>query len=100
MNDKFTYKPQGVCSSNLEFELNDGVIGEVRFTGGCSGNLQGIAALVKGKNAQDVVALLKGITCGYKSTSCPDQLAFALEQAMENKESSGRRADNGTVGDA
>lgn len=78
-----TYYPKGVCSRKLEIELEDGIIRNVRFTGGCNGNLKGISKLVEGKKAGDVIALLKGTTCGFKSTSCPDQLARALEKAME-----------------
>lgn len=73
------YKPQGVCSSAIDIELKDGVIDSVKFTGGCNGNLQGISALVKGMTPQEAIGRLKGIRCGFKSTSCPDQLARALE---------------------
>ena len=77
-----TYRPQGVCSSAIDIELKDGVIDSVRFTGGCNGNLQGISALVKGMTAQEAISRLKGIRCGFKSTSCPDQLARALESML------------------
>lgn len=80
---KFSYKTKGTCSSAIQLELEDGVIRSVEFQGGCNGNLQGIAALVKGMKAQDAIAKLRGIRCGFKSTSCPDQLSIALEQAME-----------------
>ena len=73
------YKTQGVCSSMIDIEMNGNVIESVKFTGGCNGNLQGISALVKGMTAQDAIARLKGIRCGFKNTSCPDQLAQALE---------------------
>jgi len=73
------YKPQGVCSSAIDIEVKDGVIESVKFTGGCNGNLQGISALVEGMNAEEAIKRLKGIRCGFKSTSCPDQLAQALE---------------------
>lgn len=73
------YKTQGVCSSFIDIELKDGVIDSVSFTGGCHGNLQGISALVKGMTPTEAVSRLKGIRCGFKSTSCPDQLARALE---------------------
>lgn len=76
------YKPQGVCSSAIDIELEDGVIKFVEFTGGCNGNLQGIASLVTGMKVEDAIAKLKGIKCGFKSTSCPDQLACALEEMI------------------
>lgn len=73
------YRTQGVCSNMIDIEMNGDVIESVTFTGGCSGNLQGIAALVKGMKAADAIDRLKGIRCGFKPTSCPDQLARALE---------------------
>lgn len=73
------YKTQGTCSSVIDIELKDGVIESVQFTGGCNGNLQGISALVKGMTPQEAISRLKGIRCGFKATSCPDQLARALE---------------------
>ncbi len=76
------YKTQGTCSSAIDIELKDGVIESVKFTGGCNGNLQGIAALVKGMPADEAIQRLKGIRCGFKSTSCPDQLACALESMI------------------
>lgn len=76
------YRPQGVCSSAIDIELKDGVIESVQFTGGCNGNLQGISALVKGMTAEEAISRLKGINCGFKSTSCPDQLARALESML------------------
>lgn len=76
------YKPTGICPSNIEFELVDGKVHNVKYTGGCNGNLQGVSALVEGMDARDVVKKLKGIKCGYKPTSCPDQLSKALEAAM------------------
>ena len=76
------YKTQGTCSTFIDIEVNDGVIESVAFTNGCNGNLQGIAALVKGMTPADAVSRLKGIKCGMKSTSCPDQLAQALESIM------------------
>lgn len=76
------YTPSGVCSRGIDFELEDGIVKNVRFTGGCSGNTQGIAALVEGMPAREAVKRLKGIKCGYKPTSCPDQLAKALEASL------------------
>ncbi len=73
------YKTQGTCSSAIDIELKDGVIESVQFTGGCNGNLKGISALVKGMTPEEAISRLKGIRCGFKSTSCPDQLARALE---------------------
>ena len=78
------YKTQGVCSSFIDIEMNGNVIESVKFTGGCNGNLQGISALVKGLTAQDAIDRLKGIRCGFKTTSCPDQLAQALEEILAN----------------
>lgn len=74
------YRPQGVCSKAIDIEVEDGVIKYVAFTGGCNGNLQGISSLVTGMKTEDAIQKLKGIKCGFKATSCPDQLARALEQ--------------------
>ena len=83
---KFTYYPQGTCSSQIDFELDEqNVIRDVQFTGGCHDNLQGISVLVRGMAATEAVSKLQGIRCGYKNTSCPDQLANALLQAMNQK---------------
>ncbi len=83
---KFTYYPQGTCSSQIDFELDEqNVIRDVQFTGGCHGNLQGISVLVRGMAATEAISKLQGIRCGYKNTSCPDQLANALLQAMNQK---------------
>ncbi|NCB93918.1 MAG: TIGR03905 family TSCPD domain-containing protein [Clostridia bacterium] len=76
------YKTKGTCSSQISFELVDGKVHNVAFTGGCNGNLKGIGSLVEGLDAKDVIARLEGTTCGFKSTSCPDQLAKALKQAL------------------
>ena len=79
----YTFQPRGVCSREMQVDLDDqGVIQALRVMGGCSGNLQGIAALVKGMSAQEAIRRLKGIQCGPKSTSCPDQLALGLEQFL------------------
>lgn len=74
-----TYKTQGVCSQLIDIEVKDGIIESVQFTGGCNGNTQGVAALVKGMKVEEAIRRLKGIRCGFRSTSCPDQLATALE---------------------
>lgn len=79
------YIPNGVCSKEIDIELKDGVIDSVQFTGGCNGNLKGISALVKGMNPEDAIARLKGIKCGFKQTSCPDQLAHALESMINTQ---------------
>ena len=73
------YKTKGTCSSYIDVEIKDGVIDSVQFTGGCNGNTKGISALVKGMTPQEAISRLKGIRCGMKPTSCPDQLAQALE---------------------
>lgn len=75
-----TYKTSGTCSTQIDFDVEDGVIHNVVFTGGCNGNLKGIAALVEGQKKEDVIDKIKGIKCGFKQTSCPDQLAKALEE--------------------
>jgi uncharacterized protein (TIGR03905 family) len=77
-----TYKPTGVCSQAIDIELDGDIIQSVSFVGGCNGNLQGIGALVKGMKVQDAIDRLQGIKCGFKSTSCPDQLAKALESMI------------------
>ena len=83
---KFTYIPRGVCSRRIEVTLDGDTVAEVRFMGGCSGNTQGLAALVKGSQIDDVIARVEGIRCGFKATSCPDQLAKALRAAKEATE--------------
>lgn len=80
---KHTYIPTGVCSRMIEVEIEDDVIISCRFIGGCSGNTQGVAKLVVGMDANDAIERLKGINCGGRGTSCPDQLANALEEALE-----------------
>jgi len=80
MVKKLTYKTQGTCSSHIELEIEDGIVKEVFFWGGCNGNLQGISRLVKGMKIDDVISKLEGIRCGYRSTSCPDQLCKALRE--------------------
>lgn len=79
------YKTKGTCSTMIDIETNGDVITSVSFTGGCSGNLQGISALVKGMKIKEAIVKLKGIRCGFKSTSCPDQLALALEELISAK---------------
>lgn len=82
---QYFYKTKGVCSYQITIDINeDKTIENVEFLGGCNGNLKGINALVKGMKIDDVIAKLQGITCGFKNTSCPDQLATALKQIKEN----------------
>lgn len=77
----YEYKPQGVCSRKITVELDGNIVKSVKFDGGCNGNTKGIAKLVEGMTVEDVVERLSGITCGFKSTSCPDQLAKAVTLA-------------------
>ena len=77
---KFTYRTSGVCSRSIDIELDGNIITDVSFMGGCHGNLQGIGQLVKGMDIDEVIGRLENIKCGYKSTSCPAQLAQALKQ--------------------
>ena len=79
----YEYKTKGTCSSRILFDIEDGKLRNVEYIGGCSGNLQGIGRLVEGMPVNEVIARLRGIRCGYKPTSCPDQLAIALEQATK-----------------
>ena len=80
---KFQYRTQGTCSEMIEFEIVDGKLHNVQFYGGCHGNLQGIGKLVEGMDANEVIAKLGGIRCGYKDTSCPDQLSKAIGAALK-----------------
>lgn len=76
----FEYKTKGVCSRKIIFDVENDQVKNVKFEGGCNGNLKGIGALIEGMNVDDAIARMKGIKCGMKATSCPDQLALALEQ--------------------
>ena len=78
------YKTRGTCSRAVIVDVEDGVITDCSFVGGCAGNTKGVAALVKGMKVEDAIAKIKGIKCGMKSTSCPDQLALALQEALDN----------------
>ena len=80
-----TYKTFGTCSRFINFEIKDGIIESVEYVGGCQGNTTGISKLVVGMNAKEAISRLKGIRCGSKPTSCPDQLARALEKAIEQQ---------------
>ncbi len=77
---KFTYKTKGVCSRAINIEIDNDKLSEVNFEGGCNGNLKGIGALVKGMTIDEAISRLDGIRCGFKNTSCPDQLAQALKE--------------------
>ena len=79
---KFEYSPAGVCSRCIYLDIEDGIVKDVEFVGGCNGNLKGIAALVKGLSCDEVKERLSGIRCGLKPTSCPDQLTKAIDEAM------------------
>ena len=80
---RYTYTPKGVCSQQIILDVENGIVNEIEVIGGCEGNLKGIASLVKGMKVEDVINKLKGIKCGYKETSCPDQISKALE-ALES----------------
>lgn len=79
---KLSYKPAGTCSREINLEVTDGTVTDIEVTGGCNGNLKGICALSRGRRAEELIATLEGITCGNKGTSCPDQIAKALRQAL------------------
>lgn len=80
---KFSFTPRGVCSSKIDFEIENGTLHNVHFTHGCNGNTQGIGRLVEGMNIDEVINRLQGVDCGGRGTSCPDQLAEALKAAKE-----------------
>lgn len=80
---KYTYTPHGVCSRQIEVELEDTTIKNVKFIGGCAGNTQGISALIVGMNAEEAIDRLRDIDCQGRGTSCPDQLSYAIEEALE-----------------
>lgn len=82
---KYVFQPKGICPSQIHVEVEGDVIGTVRFCGGCNGNGKGVAALVKGRELDDVIERCRDITCGARPTSCPAQLAMALEQIKAGK---------------
>ncbi|MBQ4573449.1 MAG: TIGR03905 family TSCPD domain-containing protein [Clostridia bacterium] len=82
----YKYKTKGTCAREISFELEDGIVKNVSFFGGCNGNLKGIAALIEGRKAEEIIPLIKGTKCGFKSTSCPDQLALALQEALNEQQ--------------
>lgn len=80
---EYIYKPHGVCSMQIKFEIDSNhIVKNIKFSGGCNGNTQGVAKLASGRKAEEVISLLEGINCGGKGTSCPDQLAKALREAI------------------
>jgi uncharacterized protein (TIGR03905 family) len=79
------FTPRGVCAKKIHFELENGLIRRLRFQGGCPGNLEGLARLADGRPARELIELLAGLTCGNKETSCPDQLARALDRALKRR---------------
>lgn len=82
---EYTYRTKGVCSVQIDFDINGGKVSNVRFTGGCNGNLKAISKLVDGMSAAEIEDKLLGNTCGYKQTSCADQLAKAVRAAAEEE---------------
>lgn len=84
----FDYKTKGVCSSKITFDIVDGKLHNVAFTGGCNGNLKAVSKLVEGMDAEKVIEILRGNTCGFKNTSCADQLALAVEAALKSEPAS------------
>lgn len=79
------YKTHGTCSTQISFDIIDNKVRNVKFTGGCNGNTQGVAALVEGMDVNEAISRMEGIRCGFRPTSCPDQLATALKEAIANK---------------
>ncbi len=82
--DTFSYIPKGVCSRKIDIDIEDNIIKKVKFTGGCAGNTQGVAALLVGMDVNEAIERLGGIRCGFKPTSCPDQLSKALQEYLAN----------------
>lgn len=80
---KYIYTPQGVCSMQMIFEIEEGIVKDLQILGGCPGNTIGVSTLIKGKNIDEIIQMLKGILCGNKGTSCPDQIAKALQEYKE-----------------
>ena len=81
---QYSYRPHGVCARGISFDIEDNIVKNVTFSGGCSGNTQGVAKLAEGMTADEIIEKLSGIRCGFKGTSCPDQLAKAVQAALEN----------------
>lgn len=83
---KYEYKTKGTCSSRITFDLDGDIVTNVKFTGGCNGNLKGISSIVDGMTVEEISKKLDGITCGFKNTSCPDQLAKAVTEAYKESQ--------------
>lgn len=81
--EKYSYRPSGVCSQEIRFEIHGNIVRNVAFSGGCNGNTQGVAALIDGMDRDEAIKRLRGIDCRGRGTSCPDQLAIALEQSKK-----------------
>ena len=81
----YEYRTHGTCSTRIDFDIEDGIVQNVTYTGGCNGNLKALGAMCEGASAEEVIRRLSGITCGYKATSCSDQLARLLKDAMKKK---------------
>lgn len=82
---KYNYRTKGTCSQQISFDIEKGIVKNIEFLGGCNGNLKAISKLVDGMKAEEIVSKLKGNTCGFRSTSCADQLATAIEKALNDK---------------
>ena len=80
---QYTYKPSGVCAKKITFDIEDGKVNNISFLGGCAGNTKGVASLAEGMSADELINRLSGIRCGFKGTSCPDQLAKAVAEAVK-----------------
>ena len=80
---QYKFNPMGVCSMQISFDMENDIVRNVQFLGGCAGNTQGVARLCEGREASELIEILEGIKCGGKGTSCPDQLAMAIKQALE-----------------
>lgn len=81
----YQYRTKGVCARNITFDIIDGKVTNVRFEGGCNGNTQGISRLIEGMPVEEAISRMEGIRCGFKTTSCPDQLAKALKEILEKQ---------------
>ena len=79
---RYSYKTKNVCATRIDFDLTDGIVSDISFYGGCNGNLKAISALIKGKTVEEIAPILEGNTCGFKKTSCADQLVKGLKEAM------------------
>lgn len=89
----YIHKNKGTCSSSIQFDLEDGIVHNIKFKSGCDGNLKGIALLAEGRDAREVAQLITGVRCGSRSTSCPDQLAHAILDALKNEADTEKQAE-------